>query len=135
MNANTPKRRVMVVDDDADIRYAIASILRKCDCDVVEVESVETALELLQSKEFETIFCDMRFHGNLGGEDLLERTVEHYPHINVVLVSCAMDESQKTELLAKGAAWCLQKPFFRDTCVTVLAKLDQLGQQSGQRAA
>lgn len=130
MNNSIPKRRVLVVDDDPDIRYAIVNILRRCDCDVVDAMSVEAAFDVLQSRDIDIIFCDMRFQGELGGEDLLAMTVENYPHIDVILVSCAMDGMKKAELQAKGAAHCLQKPFFKDTCLTVLANLDQPAQKA-----
>lgn len=114
---------VLVVDDDVDIRYAIANILRKCDCEVVEAASVESAFEALQSNEFSIVFSDMRFHGGLNGVDLLAHVKENYPSVDVVLISCAMDARQKTELLEKGAAYCLQKPFFKDTCLQVISDL------------
>lgn len=123
MNSSTFK--IMVVDDDADIRYAIANILRKCDCEVSEAATVEESFEQLASKSFDVIFSDMRFHGGLGGEDLLEHVQEHFADIDVVLVSCAMDNRLQAELIAKGASCCLQKPFFRDTCMKVLADLGQ----------
>ncbi len=129
MNNSTFK--VMVVDDDADIRYAIANILRKCDCDVIEATTVEESIDQLQLDSFDVIFSDMRFHGGLGGEDLLEHVVGNFPDIDMVLVSCAMDSRQQAELMAKGAACCLQKPFFRDTCMRVLG---ELGQDQGKAA-
>lgn len=121
---------VLVVDDDADIRYAITNILRKCDCIVDEAGSIEEAIVKLQSENYHVVFCDMRFHGELGGEDLLEHTNQHHPLIDVVIISCSMDGRQRTDLMAKGATYCLQKPFFRDTCLTVLGKLGHKKQKA-----
>ncbi len=125
------KRCVLVVDDDADFRYAIAAILGRCECQVYDAESIESALEVLQIHSVDTIFCDMRFQCSLGGEDLLAAVVRNYPHIDVVLMSSSLDRSKKTELQAKGAAFCLQKPFFKDSCMDVFSMLDR----SHQRAA
>ncbi len=117
-----PNQSVLVVDDDIDIRYAIVRMLGKCECDVVEASSVECAFEQMQSQAFDTVFSDIRFPTGLSGEDLLKRTGEKYPHINVVLMTSALDKSKQNELMEKGAAFCLQKPFFLDTCLTVLGK-------------
>lgn len=114
---------ILVVDDDADIRYAIANIVRKCDCKVNEAGTIKEAIERLQSEDYEVVFCDVRFHGGPGGEELLEYTGQHYPDIHVVMISCWMSGRQRADLIARGATHCLQKPFFQDTCLTVLGNL------------
>lgn len=122
---------MLVVDDDADIRYAVANILRKCGCDVCESDSVEDAIDQLQLSRYDVVFCDMRFHGGMGGKDLLDFTVQNCPELAVVLMSCAMEKQQQNDLIANGAAFCLRKPFFRDTCLSVLG---ELGKDSKQAA-
>ena len=124
MSATQTAASVLVVDDDDDIRYAIANILKKCGCAVSEAVSVEDALVELCEQQYDIVFCDLRFHGSIGGEALLEFTNENLPELDVVLISCAMDAQRKKELRAKGAALCLQKPFFKDTCLDVLAELE-----------
>lgn len=125
MSAIQPETSVLVVDDDDDIRYAICNILKKCGCVVAEAISVENALEELSEQQYDIVFCDMRFHGSIGGEALLEFTNENLPDIDVVLISCAMDAQRKKELKQKGAAACMQKPFFKDVCLDVLAELQE----------
>jgi len=121
---------ILVVDDDADIRYAIANIVRKCDCQVSEAGSVAQAIERLDSEPYNVVFCDVRFRGGPGGEEFLDHTGQHYPDIHVVMISTWMDVRQQTDLISRGAAQCLQKPFFRDTCLAVLGKLGK--NDSGQ---
>ena len=116
---------VLVVDDDDDIRYAISNILKKCGCVVSASTSVEEAQAELSNHHYDIVVCDMRFHGSIGGEALLEFANEHLPNTDIVLISCAMDVNRKKELMSKGAAMCLQKPFFKDTCLELLAELDQ----------
>ncbi len=123
MSANQVETSVLVVDDDDDIRYAIGTILKKCGCVVSEAVSVEDALVDLSENKYDIVFSDMRFHGGIGGEALLEFTNKNLPELDVVLISCAMDTQRKKELVAQGAAMCLQKPFFKDACLDVLAQL------------
>lgn len=125
MSATQAETSVLVVDDDDDIRYAIGNILKKCGCIVSEAISVEDALVDLSEHQYDIVFCDMRFHGGIGGEALLEFTNEHLPELDVILISCAMDAQRKKELQELGAAMCLQKPFFKDTCLDVLAELEE----------
>lgn len=118
--------QTLVVDDDKDIRDAIARILSRCECLVSEAASVEDAIEKLNNKQFDIVFSDMRFgEDQMGGEELLSYTVLEHPDVKVVLMSSAMNEDQKTYLMGKGASCCLQKPFFKDTCLTVLENIIQ----------
>jgi len=112
---------VLVVDDDEDTRYALAKMLAKCGCDIAEVSSVEAALTMLSEASFDIVFSDMRFHGGVDGDVLLETVNQQYPDIEVVLMSCYMDAERKARLMEKGAAMCLEKPFFKDVCAETLA--------------
>ncbi len=123
MSTDPVQTTVLIVDDDDVIRSAIARILQNCGCMVSEAKTVEDALSELNESQYDLVFCDMRFKGGLGGEDLLSYTNEHMPTIAVVLISCAMDAQRSRELVAQGAAMCIQKPFFKETCLNVLGQL------------
>lgn len=114
---------VMVIDDDNDIRYAIARILRQCGCEVTEAESVDSALVQLTQQSFDVVFSDIRFRDGQSGEQCLEVVVDQYPQTTVVMMSCSMPSQYKMELKAKGAFDCLQKPVFKDTFLRVLSKI------------
>lgn len=115
---------VLIVDDDDDIRYALSTIFKKCLCTVKEVPSVEAAMDELSINRYDIVFSDMWFHGSMGGEELLDFTNDKFDQTKVVLISCSMDATRAAELKSKGAACCLQKPFFKDTCMEVLNELD-----------
>ncbi len=116
----------LVVDDDNDIRSAIARMLSRCGCTVTEAASIEDAIEKLKPQEFNIIFSDLRFEeGQMNGEDLLAYTTQEYPATKVVLMSASINPKQKSDLLGKGAAYCLQKPFFKNTCLEVLSEIAQ----------
>ena len=114
---------VMVIDDDNDIRYAIARILRQCGCEVTEAEGVDSALVQLTQQSFDVVFSDIRFRDGQSGEQCLEVVVDQYPQTTVVMMSCSMPTQYKMELKAKGAFDCLQKPVFKDTFLRVLSKI------------
>lgn len=117
------KTQAIVLDDDADTRFAIKRILGKCGCEVYETESVEEALAITETHDIDVIFSDMRIPGEDGGEELLEQIQEDNLDIHVVLMSCAMDDEQKALMMSKGAANCVQKPFYAETCKEILAEL------------
>jgi len=115
--------KALVLDDDEDTRFAISRILGKCECDVVEAESVPDSISVLEQGSIDIIFSDMRIPGSDGGEELLEIVTKQYPSVSIVLMSCAMDEDTRTRLMDQGATDCLQKPFFKDTCLQILQQV------------
>jgi len=115
----------IVLDDDADTRFAIKRILGKCGCDVQEAESVEEAVALIESEPVDVVFSDMRLPGAPGGEELLDIILERKLDVHIILMSCAMDSAMRSRLLNKGAADCVQKPFFKDTCEQLLANITE----------
>jgi len=115
----------IVLDDDADTRFAIKRILGKCGCDVHEAESVEEAVALIETQAVDVIFSDMRLPGGLGGEELLDIIIERQLDLHVILMSCAMDSAMRSRMLNKGASDCVQKPFFKDTCEQLLANISE----------
>ena len=122
-SAESPPCLVLVVDDDNDIRYAIARILRQCGCEVTEAESVDAAIARLAEQSYDVVFSDIRFRTGQSGEECLEVVVEKYPHTTMVMMSCSMPSKYKIELKAKGAFECLQKPIFKDSFLRVLQKI------------
>lgn len=121
--SNAGKTHVVVLDDDADTRFAIGRILRKCGCVVSESESVEDTISQLQTTHVDVVFSDLRLPGADGGEELLTRVTSDFPLVSVVLMSCAMDKEMSERYEAAGAAACVQKPFYKDTCIAVLEKI------------
>lgn len=119
------RSNVIVLDDDEDTRFAIKRILGKCGCAVFEAESVEEALAITETHKVDVIFSDMRIPGEDGGEELLEQVQEENLDVQVVLMSCAMDAEMTALLMSKGAANCVQKPFFTETCQEILAELTE----------
>jgi len=65
-------RRMLLVDDDADSRMAVTSLLDGDKIEIVEAQSGEDALALLDEKTFDCIVLDLGLPG-MSGFDLVER--------------------------------------------------------------
>ena len=51
---------VLVVDDDADVRWTVVEILRSAGFTVAEAEDGEVALDLLNSGRYRMVLLDMQ---------------------------------------------------------------------------
>ena len=54
------KKRVLVVDDEENLRHMMRIILSRSGYEVFEAENGEKALEAIQKKQADLILCDIR---------------------------------------------------------------------------
>ena len=90
MGQALPKRRtVLIVEDDADLRYLTATLLEYEQLETIECESAEAALAfmLMSGREVAMIFADVQLRGVMVGIDLAREVKMRWPHLSVVLTS------------------------------------------------
>ncbi|WP_262027000.1 response regulator [Microvirga sp. Mcv34] len=90
MNALQPDPHLaLIVEDDPDLRALAAVLLDETPLDVVEVESAEAALDLLQERggEVAMLFADVRLPGEMDGAQLARAACKLWPTIRIVLTS------------------------------------------------
>jgi len=119
-------QNVLVIDDDADIRFALKRIIESCDYTVDVADSWAEAAKQLSTLTIDVVFCDLRFPGDVPGDEILRLIKLHYPEIKVVVMSCAMDDSICSSLKSDGASYCIQKPFFKNECKEVMLYLSEI---------
>jgi len=117
------KQNILIVDDDTDIRFALKRIVGRCGHHANEVGSGSEALSAMSDHDFDMVFCDLRFRVGESGEQLLQTMRSDFPDVKIIMMSCAMDYSVRQDLLNKGAAECIQKPFFREQCADIIDRV------------
>ncbi len=101
--------RVLVVDDEATIRTALARFLRMRGFHAVPVASGAAALEAMQQQRFEGMVCDVRMPG-MTGLELIPPALAQEPDLAIVMLSAVNDAVTASTALARGAANYLVKP-------------------------
>jgi CheY-like chemotaxis protein len=87
-------RTVLVVEDEALIRLAIAEDLRACGFEVLEASSAPEAIELLVRREkVDVVFSDIQMPGFIDGFGLARWISARRPEVSVVLTSAACSAS------------------------------------------
>jgi len=106
------KKKIMVVDDEADIRELIKFNLEKEGFDVVPVSDGETALEEARLRQPDLIILDVMLPGIDGIEVCFKlKSDNNYKSIPIVMLSAKSDESDQLVGLKIGADDYLVKPF------------------------
>jgi CheY-like chemotaxis protein len=100
----------LVVEDDAENRHLAATLLEESELKVVECESGEAGLSVMQrmGPSIALVFVDIRLPGLIDGLDLACLVRTHWPHVNVIVTSGAPGDHLAR--LPEGAAY-MPKPW------------------------
>jgi two-component system chemotaxis response regulator CheY len=107
--------RVMIVDDDGDVRQAVTRILTKAGYQVMEASDGEAAIALLShsADDIATIICDLQMP-KVGGAEVIAHLREHHPTVPFVVLTAERD-LLLTEILSKqGVCEYLLKPVSKE---------------------
>lgn len=119
--------KILVVEDDPDIRRILTLFLQEKQYCVKVAESAPQALEMLSEEPTDLILSDVRMPG-MSGLDLLRSVKERDPEIELVLMSAYTSVKDAVEAIQNGAADYVEKPIdFRRlerVLQTVLEKKD-----------
>ncbi len=87
--AQHKNRAVLIVEDDAEIRSLVATLLEDEQLNVIECESAEAALAimLIGGREVAMILADVRLPGAMDGVDLAWEVKLRWPLLPVILTS------------------------------------------------
>jgi DNA-binding response OmpR family regulator len=103
------KAKILVVDDEASIRYFLEETLVDAGYQVVAVESGEAALERIAVQIFDLALVDLRLPG-IGGIEVLTALRRQSPDTTVIVLTAHASVETAVEALRQGAHDYLFKP-------------------------
>ncbi len=103
-------KRVLVVDDDPLICWALVKDLSALRMTVRFMPSGLKALDEIRRAPYDLVFLDVRLP-DANGIDLLKDFRELFPGIRVVVMSADADDGNRRRSIAAGALQFLEKPF------------------------
>jgi CheY-like chemotaxis protein/DNA-binding HxlR family transcriptional regulator len=101
--------RVLVVDDDADFRESLISLLSDRGHVVTGVSSAARAIGALEADEFDVMFTDLTM-GRHSGMELLAESRQRWPRLLVVMLTGKATVETAVKALQLGALDYLRKP-------------------------
>ncbi|WP_027548685.1 response regulator [Bradyrhizobium sp. WSM2254] len=113
--------RVLVIDDQKDVRAMVGIVLRVHRFEVVEAESGAAGLNAFAESPFDAAIVDI-FLGDTSGVDVIASLRERAPGLPIIAVSgmTTLDFMDQSPHLANVV--CLQKPFRPNDLLQALRK-------------
>jgi DNA-binding NtrC family response regulator len=112
-------KHLLLVEDEAPLRQAIAEQLSDRGYRVQQAGSGEAALGHLAEFAFDIIVTDLRLPG-IDGSAVIEAAVARYPHIIAIVVTGFGTVKDAVEAIKRGARDFVSKPFQIDELLHVL---------------
>ena len=123
--------RILVIDDDPQIRRAMRSTLTAHGYQIGDARTGEEALEELRSNTYDLVLLDMNMPG-MGGIETC-RLIRSSSEIAIIMLTVSDSEKDKVEALDAGADDYITKPFsMPELLARIRATLRRLPQLPGQ---
>jgi FixJ family two-component response regulator len=110
---------VSIVDDDESVRESLPDMLRQFGFAAQAFSSAEAFLASDVVSETSCLLLDIAMPG-MSGPDLQHELKRRRQEIPIVFITAHEDESVRSQLLARGAAECLFKPFSETALIDAL---------------
>ncbi len=118
------KTRILVVDDEENIRHMLSIMLRKEGYLVQLAEDGAQALELLLNEPVDTVLCDIRMP-NLDGLQLLHELQTRRVATTVIVMSAYAAVDDALNAIKAGAYDYIAKPFRKEEVLLTLRKAEE----------
>ena len=112
-------QHLLLVDDEAPLREAIAERLGDHGFVVVQAGSGEVAIERLAEFAFDVVVTDLRLPG-IDGRRVLEAALQRYPDLIGIVITGYGTVKDAVDAIKQGAADFIAKPFQFDALLHVL---------------
>src|SRR5213082_1646779 len=108
-----PRPRILIVDDQRNMRTTTALVLRQEGYEVGEAESAEVALSRLLTEPFDVVLTDLKM-APLDGIAVLRGALEISPSTQVIVMTGYGTVESAVGAMQQGAHDYLSKPFKED---------------------
>lgn len=110
MTSDGPTQHLLLVDDEAGFRQAIAEQLSDVGFTVTQAGTGEEAIEHLEEFAFDVVITDLRLPG-MDGRSLLDDALARYPEIIAIVITGFGTVREAVEITRLGAEGFITKPF------------------------
>ena len=123
MHVKTAKGRVLLIDDDAEVRRIVHLALTKDGYDVVEATDGAEAIEAIRTGDnpllTDVIICDVRMP-QVNGIEAVAFFREQFPSVPIIVLTGYPDTNLATSFLKQGVMEYLVKPIEKEKLIATV---------------
>ncbi|MBC8072742.1 MAG: response regulator, partial [Deltaproteobacteria bacterium] len=119
--------RVLIVDDEVNVRFAIERTLRKVGMETGSATTVRHAIDRLRNEAYDAVVTDLRLPGG-DGTQLVQWIGSYSPSTRVVIASAQIPDDVRANYERADAIRIIEKPIDSDALV---AMLEEFGPRRG----
>jgi len=124
MTAKNDKKRLLIIDDEANMRHMLSTVLKKADYQVETAADGAEGLEMIQKSPYDFILCDIKMP-KMGGMDFLKLSRDRIDAATVIMMSAYGSIDTAIEAMKSGAYDYISKPFKTDEVYLTLKKAEE----------
>ncbi len=124
MENGNSKRRLLVIDDEANMRHMLSTVLKKADYHVDTACNGREGLQKIKAMPYDFILCDIKMP-NMGGMEFLKAAGDRISTATVIMMSAYGSIDTAVEAMKMGAYDYISKPFKTDEVYLTLKKAEE----------
>jgi len=119
------KMKILVIDDNPDVRKVLSELLTLEGQEAVTVESGKKGLEMVENSKFDVVFLDLAMPGFSGFQviDSLAKTGNIKLNKIVIITAMTISNTELNALSSKGVYRWMRKPFDIDELKSILRSI------------
>jgi two-component system, NtrC family, response regulator AtoC len=122
--------KILVADDEPNLRRVLSALLRREGHEVVQAASGLEAIDRLADAD--VVITDLRMPG-ADGMEVLRTAAKNHPHVPVIMITAYGSVGQAVEAIKAGAFDYIEKPFEQDSIRVIVDKA--IGQAAANKLA
>jgi len=116
---NNSDKKILVVDDESEMRVALETTLKREGYQPVSVQDGKAAWEKIEHESFDLIISDVKMP-RMDGVELLRAVKQHSPKTIVIMMTAYGDIDNAVETMKVGAFDYLLKPFSAEILISTV---------------
>ena len=124
MTAKHIERRLLIIDDEANMRHMLSTVLKKAGYQVETVADGAKGLEMIQQSPYDFILCDIKMP-IMDGMEFLKLSRDRLGSATVIMMSAYGSIDTAIDAMKSGAYDYISKPFKTDEVYLTLKKAEE----------
>ena len=124
MTSKMPKKRLLIIDDEENMRHMLSKVLSKAGYTIESASNGHEGLKMTTSNAYDFILCDIKMP-NMDGMDFLKAARDKIRSTTVIMMSAYGTIDTAIAAMKLGAYDYISKPFKTDEVYLTLKKAEE----------